>query len=247
MAKFNEVLKTMVEQSGVSVSDETIKKILDNPALASIEVDDAVSNRLTANRFTLDAAKANPDLKKHFTALALNGVDAEVSKTILELELGDEVKNEIESQDTTFKKVSALAKKVKELEAKKAGTSKVDKTKLEQEIEKLNNDIKTVKDSYTAEKTKLLGDFENERINFEVDTFLNSFNFALPKETPAETVRDFGRSLINKAFTDKGVKLNKKDGAIVLQTQGPLTSSDADRLMEQLVQRIQVYGDGVYN
>lgn len=213
--KLNEILKSVALQSGVAETELT--SILGNTALASIEVDDAISTKLTAPRLSMDAAKSNPDLKKHFTAQALNGVDAEILRSIQEHELDDDAKTEIVAGETTFKKIPILLKKLKEAETKKAaGTG--DGKKLNEQITSLNGEIAKIKSDWAIEKKSLVDGFEAERIDNELNSLIGTYNFALPKDTPKKSVIDFGRSLVNTAFAEKGVKIVKENGALVLKT-----------------------------
>lgn len=216
--KFTDILKNMVEQAGVPVTEATIKAILDNPAVAAFEVDDAVSTRLTAPRLTMDAAKANPDLKNYYRKQVFDGGDSELSKLITELQLPDEVKTGLDAQDTFFKKIPYLVKEVQKLEASKVGATKKDKDTLTIEIDKLNAQIAAEKNGFATEKQKLLDGFEVERIGSEVNSILSTFKYPLPENTPDSTRTVYGRSFIEPVISEKGLKIVRKDGALALQT-----------------------------
>lgn len=137
----------------------------DNPALvelikkvATVDVSDELVTKFNSTFLTIEAAKSNPELKKHFSATALNGVDSEILNIISELEIDEETKNEILADKSTYKRVNILAKKVKELEAKKAGSSKGEKADLAKQIEGLNEQIKAEK----LNSQKLISDKDKE-------------------------------------------------------------------------------------
>ncbi len=221
--KLTEVLKSVATQSGIAETE--LKSILDNASIASIEVDDAISTRLTAPRLSMDAAKANPDLKKHFTATSLNGVDANVTRLLEEFGIDAEHLTDINAKDaegkyimSTFKRVETLAKKIQEIESKKAAAPTGDVKKLNDQLITLNAELKTAKESVVARETELKNGFEKERIDWAFDGILGSFNYALPKETPVDAVRAFGRTIAEKALQEKGLKIVKENGALSLKT-----------------------------
>ena len=157
MTKLTEVLKSIASQSGVSETE--LQSIMENSALASIEIDDAISTRLTVPRLTMESAKANPDLKKHFTAQALNGVDSEMQRLMNDMGVSAEVQTEINGLDTTFKRVPALMKKIQELESKKQGAGSEDVAKMNQKISDLNAELAKTNETFANERTQLKNGF----------------------------------------------------------------------------------------
>jgi hypothetical protein len=216
MTKLTEVLKSIASQSGVSETE--LQSIMENSALASIEIDDAISTRLTVPRLTMESAKANPDLKKHFTAQALNGVDSEMQRLMNDMGVSAEIQTEINGLDTTFKRVPALMKKIQELESKKQGAGSEDVAKMNQKISDLNAELAKTNETFANERTQLKNGFEQERVDFEFNNILGAFNYALPKETPIEAVKMFGRTIAENGMREKGVKIVKENGSLVLKT-----------------------------
>ncbi len=215
MPKFTDIIKSIALQSGVSETE--IKPLLENAAIGSIEIDDAISTKLTAPRLTIEAAKANPDLIKFFKATSLNGIDAEVLALATQMELGDDVVTELKSAENTPKKVAMLAQKIKDIESKKAaGTG--DTKKLNEQLSDLNRQLLEAKTNLTNREAELNAGFERERIDWGFNSLLGTFNYALPKETPIEARIAFGRSLAEKAINEKGLKIVKENGTLVLKT-----------------------------
>jgi hypothetical protein len=214
--KLSELFKLIASQSGVAADDAGLKTILENTAISSLEVDDAVSTRLTAPRMTIDAAKNNPDLKKYFFAQSLDGIDAEVTRTMAELGLPEEAVTEIKGLEKTSHRVSALAKKVQALESAKVGASAGDKTKLAQDVTKLNEQIVALNNTYAAEKAALQSSFESERIDWNVDNILSGYKYSTPVDLDVNVLT--AKTLLNKSLQEKGLKIVKKDGNLSLQT-----------------------------
>lgn len=216
MAKLNEVLKSVFSQAGVNISSENATKILDNAQLASIEVDDAISNTLTATRYTLEAAKNNPELIKHFKASILNGVDSEIDRTANEFGLTEEDKTEIKLADSSFKRISVIAQKIAKLTEQKAGASKSDKDGLSKEIETLNSQILNIKKEYADKESRLMADFDNERMNYKLDGIYSQFIPKMDDRYSADINSTIAKTTVSKALQSKGLKIKNIEGNLTI-------------------------------
>ena len=155
MANLAETLTALFENVGLDNQNPAIIEM--QKKLAATEVDDNFVSKVNEfkTRLTIDAAKNNPDLKKHFTATVLNGLDTELSNTMNELELAEEIKQELLAEKNSYKRSSLLAKKVKDLEAAKVGANKGDKAEMQKQIDALNQQILAEKtNSVNAVKAK---------------------------------------------------------------------------------------------
>ncbi len=208
----------MIERTGVSVSDATIKTILDNPVLASIEVDEDVSKKLLQEMLTLEAAKANPDLLKHFQHSILSTLDLELDNASTKFELTDEDKAAIKAEKSSYKRVAILAEKVKALEAKKASAGTKDKTELEKEIAKLNGELKTVKESGETEKNTLLSNFAAKELGWQVESVFGNFIPKMDKKYNPKVNLNIIKTIVTDSLTKDGLKVVNKDGNLNLLT-----------------------------
>ncbi len=213
MLKLADVLKSIASQSGVSETE--IKTILDNPALASIEVDDVVSTKLTAPRLSMDAAKNNPDLKKHFTALALNGVDAGLERLATEHGLSAEDITELKALDNTSKRMDSLTSKIKTLEAAKS-TKGADTDKLNKTIEELNGQIVKVREEKIAELKAKDDGLENERTDWTSNNVLSNFEYAMQVDKEINVLTT--KALVNKELQKLGLNVKRENDDLVLKT-----------------------------
>lgn len=216
MPKLNEVFKTMAEQSGLDLSNATIKTIMENPAFASVDVDDEVSTKLTANRLTMDAAKNNPDLHKHFTALTLNAVDKKIKDAAASFGLSEDEIKELDSEKSSYERVSLLAKKVKEIEAKKASATIPDKAIFTKQIDELNAQILNEKKSFSTEKESLLASFENERLNWRMDSIYSEFVPQMNQTIKPSINLTIAKQTVSEVMQSKGYKTVNKDGNLTL-------------------------------
>ncbi len=214
--KLNELLKKMIEQRGVSVSDDTIKKILDNNALASLEVDDVVSTKLTEPIFTLESAKQNPEIINSIRAAALDGVDAEIKSIIEKQNWTPEQKQEVLSQNKTKLKLEKLTEKLAELNSQKGSSDT--QTTLNKKIEELNGQIKIVRDEYEV-KLKSVGDErKSDKIGWELNSIYNGFNYALP-DVPKDVATIAAKSVIDKLVKEKGLTFDLTDEGLKIKTK----------------------------
>jgi len=134
MANLGEFLNALFLNAGVEVDNDTLKKIVTTTATS--EIDQALVDKFNQSYLTINSAKNNPELKKHFYAVAMNGLDTELDNTMLELGLTDDVVNEIKAEKSSFKKAALLAKKVKSLEVEKSSTgSKTEKAEIQAKID----------------------------------------------------------------------------------------------------------------
>lgn len=209
-----EILKSAAQQSGVSETE--LKPILDNATLSSIEVDEAVSTKLVAPRLTMDAAKNNPDLKKHFSAQVIDGFEAELYRTATELGLDADAVSEIKGLDSAFKRVSGLAKKVKDIEAAKAGKGSADTEKLNKQIEELNGQILKVREETAVQLQAKDASLENERIGLTLNNMLSNYDYATNVDKDINIT--LANSLIQKELSAKGLRIVRKDNTLALIT-----------------------------
>src|SRR3990167_981894 len=125
MANLGEYLTELAKKAGIDIEDAKLKEVVTK--VATQEIDDSIVTKLNASYMTTEAAKQNPDIKKHFTASVLNGLDTELDSILSDSEFSDDLRAQIKAEKSSYKRVPMLVKAVKELEAAKAGASKGDK------------------------------------------------------------------------------------------------------------------------
>lgn len=110
MALLNELATKCEKQNESSVID-----ILSRSDLQNITLADEVAHALSNNLVTLESAKNSLSLKRHFTALALGAVDAEINNMIKMLELGNSFEKELSLIPNTYEKQRKLTVRLKEI------------------------------------------------------------------------------------------------------------------------------------
>src|ERR1700752_1690321 len=124
MAKVREFINSLIIKAGGNVNDEKVKTAL--AAIdANVELGDDLAGLIDRSLISIDQAKNNhPDIKKHYTALALNGLDTELDRLMEDEKLGEDIVTELKAEKSSTKRAALIAKKIKELEAAKAGQGK---------------------------------------------------------------------------------------------------------------------------
>jgi hypothetical protein len=203
MANLGETLNALFTNVGIDNANDALKQLVTK--VATIDVDDALVSTLNQNYLTLNSAKNNPELKKHFYAAALNGLDTELENTANELGLDATLLEELKAEKSSYKRASMLVKKVKDLEASKASASKSDKAEIQAKIDGLNNEIVRLK-SETETKVKEVESTYKAKLNdFALNNVFGGYEYALPTSKDASI--QLARTLFNQELTKKGYKL----------------------------------------
>lgn len=213
-------LHGLLKKAGQNVEDKAITDFLAGNVM-TLEIPDDVAKAMDNNLLSVTDAKNNhPEIKAHYTKNALDGVDSVVMELVKDLP--DEIKSEILGEKSSYKRVSLVTAKIKELESKKVGAGKGDKDALQKEIDTLHQQLATEKQS----KEQLKKDFDGNLLKYRVESELKA-RFGKYKTTFDELdpiVKDTTiKSLLDKelqdkdadfTFDDKGnFTLLKKDGS----------------------------------
>lgn len=221
MANLAETLTALFENVGLDNSNPTIIEL--QKKLAATETDDTFVSKLNEfkTRLTIEAAKNNPDLKKHFTATVLNGLDTELNNTMNELELADEIKNELLAEKNSYKRSSLLAKKVKDLEAAKVGANKGDKAEMQKQIDALNqqilaektNSVNAVKAKEAEYKDRFKGMLMNQFLSAkQIVDYAKDESYLLAK---TKIVNELKAKGYNVELENENLRLTNTDGSDV--------------------------------
>jgi hypothetical protein len=201
------------ELAKIAGYDET--KLIDLLSI-NAQIPDDLVNAVNASLMTMETAKNNIELKKYFHAQALNGVDAELRNALSELELDDENRTAIDSETSTYKKVSKSLKLVKELQEKKAQTNnKGEKTELQKEIDRLNNEIKTVKAQSEDKEKEFNSKLDSTLTEYQLNSILSSKNYALDG-MPKDVLTLTAKNLLQSELSAKGIKIVRDNDKLKL-------------------------------
>lgn len=233
MPKLNTVLSTAFLKLGLDLNNESVKTILGNTELASIDVADEVSNYLSQDFYTKDSASQNLDIRNKIKAEILNGEDARQNELFSKFEMPDDVKSNILNEKNTLKRYSLIAEKIAELTELKHKSKGVDKDALNSEIAKLNKQIVDIKSQYENEINNERFARKQDRINWELDSIYNQFDYALPVDKSISVTA--AKAIMNKIAsekgiifetTDNGIKIKTKEGTEYFDNNQPVSPSD---------------------
>lgn len=226
MIKIVDYIKGLVKKAGLNPEDEKFKTFFENPLLvaaAPVEVPDELQAGIDSNLISLTVAKDNyGPLKNHYTALALNGIDTNIDTLLDELGFDDDSKTELKLEKSTGKRVTLLAKKIQALEAKKANADKPDKKAYQDNIDKLQGELRIEKEK--AQQT--IADFAKKekdlRLSYAMAEIFANHKTTLDKLSP-QVRKTTLQSLVNDALRSKeaypdfdehgNLTLIKKDGS----------------------------------
>ena len=215
MANLGEFLNALFTNAGVEIENDTLKNITTKSA--TVEIDQALVDKFNQNYLTLNSAKNNPELKKHFYAVAMNGLDTELETTMTELSLTEDVINEIRGEKSSFKKASLLAKKIKSLEAEKSSaTTKTDKTEIQAKIDSLNAEVVRVRAEKEQAVKEVEARYKNEINDILLSNTFGSYDFALPTSKDANV--KLAKSLFMEEVTKKGYNIALDNNEFMLVT-----------------------------
>lgn len=218
--KLGELFKSLAIKAGVDVNDLATKSA-DFAGLLSLaaEVPDNVANQIETGLLTMDSARSNPDLKKHYFAQLADGMDATLKKIAKKRQMPDDIWTQLEAEKSTVKRMELLEDKLLELrDAKDNATSKTEKGALQKQIEDLQTELRTTKEGHTAELDNQKKGFAAREAELMVDAILAGKNFA-NKELPKGVNVITARTLISQALAKEGLIMTNKDGVIRILKQ----------------------------
>ena len=199
----SEYISKLANMTGVSSDDENLQKIIGNETLQSIDINDDLANTISGNLMTMDSAKANSDLNKHFRATILNGLDAETNGLMDSYGFSDEIKATINAEQSSFKRVGLLANQIKSLESAKSGASNDDQKKLNETIAQLNDQIVGLKSSHDESIATINETWAGKMLQSKVSTILSGYNYALPVSTETNVLT--AQTLVNQSLERDGL------------------------------------------
>jgi hypothetical protein len=217
--KLSDFIKSLIVKAGGNVDDEKIKTAL-AAVDANTELGDEIATAIDNGLISLDSAKNNhPDIKKHYTALALNGLDSELKRLMEEEKFGDDIIAELEAEKSSTKRAALIAKKIKELESAKAGQGKEATRALNEQIADLNKQLRTEKDSVNGIKTEYEGKLRAKDMSYAKRDLMAGYK-TIHDGLDAETRNIIINAIIDKNMKSKGLQWElDSNGNFVIQTK----------------------------
>lgn len=216
-----ELITLLLQKANVKMDDEKIVAALAIPELATIQIPDELITPIDNGLLSIQAAKNNhPEIKGHYTAQALDSLDKELERAMEDYKLPDEVKTELKGEKSSYKRATLLAAKIKSLEEQKASSGKGEKDVLQQEINKLNGELRDIK----AKEQTIHDDYKKQllevKMGHSLGTLLGSYKTKfddLPPNVKASALKE----IINTSLAADAAELTVDDaGQLILRKKG---------------------------
>lgn len=210
--KLIDFITTLTQKSGVDPNNDGLKNFLLNADLGKIEMPDEVVNKVNTSLLTMDAAKNNADLHKHFSGQTYNGIDAKLRRMFEELGYDASYVDEFPKETKTTDKIVALMTKIRDTEKAAAIAGKGKDSELTKQVNELNEKLATVVKQHKTELEAKDVQYKEQLTGYQIDNLLSGFDFVFPKEMPKETQVTTARAVLNSALLSAGVKPTLADG-----------------------------------
>lgn len=227
--KLGDFLNTMASKTGLQNDPTFVAFIQANPQLAGLDLDDKVAIPMNTGLMSLEGAKNNTDVKKHFDALVLNAIDGKLNP--LAAEYGATA--EFESEKSTYKRIDILtqkiAAKIAEIKGSSSDASKDAEVKrLTDEMQKLQQQLTTLTTDKNNEIANIKSAHAKEMLNTLIDINLSGKTYA-NKAVDAKTNLTIAKALLNSKLAERGAIVINENGQLKLKNA---TTPELDLLDE---------------
>lgn len=201
--KLGALIKSLSAKMKLNQEDDALKALFE----LDTEVDDTTATAFEQSLMTEEAALANTKIRNKIKAEVLNGMDAIIEELTGEFEFDDASKDEVKNAGTTFQKQKVVAKKIAELQEKKAGTgTKKDKEAIQKQIDELNATMVKVKADHAAELEAVKKSKEDDVYNIRLESMLENKKY-YNEDVPASIHALTAKQLLSQNLAKSGAKL----------------------------------------
>lgn len=217
--KLSDFIKNLIAKAGGNIEDEKIKE-----ALATINADTELQDELVTaidhGLISIANAKNNhPEIKGKYFADAYNGLDSEIDRIMADEGFSEEIVSEVKNEKSSTKRAVLVAKKIKELEAAKAGQGKADTKALNEKIAELNGLLRAEKESISGVKAEYEKKLRDKDKGYAMRNLLGGYTTIHDKLDP-DTKNIIINAIIDKNLKSKGYILDLDDnGNLVVATK----------------------------
>jgi hypothetical protein len=202
------LFKKLILRAGLDMDDAKLAELVSTGSGIDDETFARLNNFLE-NALTLESAKNDGRIDAHFKQKVLSPLDAEIRKISDEFGFDDEVKTQLESEKSTYKKTRLLAEKIKELEQKKSLARTGDKATLEAEIIKLHAEMVKTKQAAEAQVKEITSQASKQMLDYAIKSELGAKSFA---DSIPEAIRVSGAyNLLQHELQAKGIEVCRTD------------------------------------
>lgn len=207
-----ELITKLAAAAGIDTSDPGMINVLSSSEINKVNVPDSISGKLLNGLLSVESAKNNPDIKSHYVAQALNGVDGKISAALDILGFDETEKSKILAETNTYNRIQLLsdAAKIKmdALKAAKAkGGSDENIEKLKNEVLALNSQIKKLGEDHAEALASKDTEHNNNLLNLNIRSLLSGKKYATDSlKISKELILDSAQKAVLAALETKGAK-----------------------------------------
>jgi len=234
MPTVKDFLTTLLTKAGAKLDDEQVVQALATAELATIQIPDALVTPIDNGLLSVKDAKNNhTEVRGHYFKMFADGIDKQIERLIEEGKLPDDAKTAILSEESTAKRITALTGKIRDIEAAKAKAGGADKEALNQEITRLNNELRTEKEKEGKLKSEHQEEIKKVRMSHALGGMLGSYKTKFD-ELPANVKENTLTAIINNSLAADAAEFSVDDaGQIILRKKdGTNFFGEDNRLLE---------------
>jgi len=216
------------------MDEDAITQALAVPELSTLQIPDSLITPIDNGLLSVRDAKNNhTEVKNHYFKAFADGIDKQIERIIEEGKLPDDVKTAILAEESTSKRITSLAAKIRETEAAKAKAGGADKDALNQEITRLNNELRAEKEKEGQLKEAHQKEIKTVKMSHALGGLLGGYKTKFD-DLPAKVKESALTATINDALAADAAELTIDDaGQLILRKKdGTNFFGEDNRLLE---------------
>lgn len=217
MANLGEFIFALAKDAGMDTESDQFKGFMGQTQFESLDMPSEIETGIKSGFLTIESAKNNSELHKHFKGQNLDMVDQSLSKGIRELSLPANITAEIDSEPDTNKKIVLALSKAndhfKSLKPESVNDPELEKRNKEyaDKINEQHEIIGAFPAQLKEQEDKLTGEFDQERITHKMSSMISSYQFS-EKTTPEFITWHINKTLNESPFVIKSdMKLYQRE------------------------------------
>lgn len=220
--KFGDFLNNLATKTGQQ-NDQAFIDLLSSSELSQHEISDELAQRIDGGLMSLDGAKNNPDVLKHYRPIVLKAIDDKIAVLAEKYGIADKIATEKSSYNKLDILEQALAAKLADAEAKvqgAGGQKSEEVARLTNQIADLQGQLQTLTASKEAELKSLRDEYSKSQLDMLINFDLKGRRYA--NAELGDTNVDIAHAIIDKAL--------KERKAVIVNDNGVLKLKQADNL-----------------
>lgn len=201
-------LREQAKKAGINIDDDAHKAFFTNDALTAIEVPETIFKAVDSSLISLTDAKNNhPDIKNFYTRQSLDTLDKTIDALMEKFGFSADDINEIKVERSSYARPELLAKKIQQLEQKKANADKPDRAAIQKQIDDLHAGLRTEQEKTKKLETDYALKEKQMRVGYKLQSLLGEHKTIYDELDPEVKYTTF-QTLLNKRLQDNNAKLD---------------------------------------